>query len=184
MDADEDAALGDRRGDELPEELQRREQRLATIEAAMGRLEVRTSRAEAKAERRRGVPQPKPNGKGWQGKKRRGKEPKPISETPEDKAQTNYTDPEAKIMPQSNKGSDCRGNAKLSGDVTCQIIVACFVTAAANDQQAANLSRRQPKPGASAHWAEIGPHQTPPGKRSRLFRRHPTAVTSGTTERG
>src|SRR6059058_3893425 len=44
VDAEDDAALGARRGDELPEELCRREDRLATIEAAMKRLE-----AEAKA---------------------------------------------------------------------------------------------------------------------------------------
>jgi len=37
QDEAEDAALGSRRGDELPAELARREQRLATIEAAMQR---------------------------------------------------------------------------------------------------------------------------------------------------
>jgi hypothetical protein len=37
QDASDDAALGSRRGDELPEELARREQRLAKIEAAMRR---------------------------------------------------------------------------------------------------------------------------------------------------
>jgi len=37
QDEAEDAVLGSRRGDELPAELARREQRLATIEAAMQR---------------------------------------------------------------------------------------------------------------------------------------------------
>ena len=37
QDEAEDAALGSRRGDELPAELARREQRLATMAAAMGR---------------------------------------------------------------------------------------------------------------------------------------------------
>jgi hypothetical protein len=37
QDEAEDAALGSRRGDELPAELARREQRLAAIEAAMRR---------------------------------------------------------------------------------------------------------------------------------------------------
>ena len=50
VDAEDDAVLGTRRGDELPEELRRRQDRLATIEAAMKRLE-----AEAK-------PRPTPNG--------------------------------------------------------------------------------------------------------------------------
>ena len=52
QDAEDDAALGSRRGDELPAELARREDRLATIEAAMQRLEAR-AKAEAEAERQR-----------------------------------------------------------------------------------------------------------------------------------
>jgi transposase len=133
-DAQEDAALGSRRGDELPAELQRRAQRLAVIGAAKQRLEgqaqaeaeaERQRRAEAEAERQRA------------GKKRRGKEPKPVSAVPDDTAQVSFTDPELKVMKQSNKGWDYRGNAQISVDATCQVIVACFVTAAANDQQQA-----------------------------------------------
>ena len=52
VDAEEDAVLGARRGDELPEELRRRQDRLATIEAAMKRLEAE-ARAAADAERQR-----------------------------------------------------------------------------------------------------------------------------------
>jgi transposase len=48
-DEAEDAVLGSRRGDELPAELARREQRLATIAAAMQRLEAQ-AKAEAEAE--------------------------------------------------------------------------------------------------------------------------------------
>src|SRR3989442_10520130 len=74
QDAAEEAALGSRRGDELPAELARREDRLVKIEAAMQRLEAhakveaeaaRQRRAEAEAERSR------------TGKKRRGKTPQP-----------------------------------------------------------------------------------------------------------
>jgi transposase len=133
-DAQEDAALGSRRGDELPAELQRREQRLATIEAAMQRLEEQ-ARAEADAERQRRAEAEAERQR--TGKKRPGKEPKPVCDTPADKAQTSFTDPELKVMPQSNKGWDYTGNAQVSVDATCQIIVACFVTAAANDQQQA-----------------------------------------------
>jgi transposase len=133
-DAQEDAALGSRRGDELPAELQHREQRLAVITAAKQRLEEqaradaaveRQKRAEAEADRERS------------GKKRRGKAPKPVSDVPDDKAQTSFTDPELKVMKQSNKGWDYCGNAQVSVDASCQIIVACFVTAAANDLQQA-----------------------------------------------
>src|SRR5436309_3187549 len=52
QDAADDAALGSRRGDELPAELARREDRLATIEAAMRRLEAQ-AKADAEAERQR-----------------------------------------------------------------------------------------------------------------------------------
>src|SRR5207249_4263953 len=50
QDEADDAALGSRRGDELPAELARREDRLATIEAARRRLEAQ-AKAEAEAER-------------------------------------------------------------------------------------------------------------------------------------
>src|SRR5256712_13620108 len=50
QDASDAAALGSRRGDELPAELTRREERLARIESAMRRLEAQ-ARAEADAER-------------------------------------------------------------------------------------------------------------------------------------
>jgi transposase len=131
-DGSEDATLGCRRGDELPAELQRREERLATINAARQRLEQqarveaeeeRQRRAEAEAERQRS------------GKKRHGKEPKPVSEVPAERAQTNFTDPELKMMPQSNKGWDYAANAQVGVDGMCQIIVACFVTTAVNDVQ-------------------------------------------------
>ena len=138
-DAQEDAALGSRRGDELPAELQRRQQRLAAIGAAKRRLEER-ARAEAEAERQRRAEAEAERQR--TGKKRRGKEPKPVSEVPDDKAQMSFTDPELRMMPQGNKGWDYSGNAQVSVDAACQVIVACFVTAAANDsQQAAPLAR-------------------------------------------
>src|SRR3954451_6116724 len=52
VDAQDDAMLGARRGDELPDELRRRQDRLATIEAAMKRLEAE-AKAAADAERQR-----------------------------------------------------------------------------------------------------------------------------------
>ena len=52
QDEAEDAALGSRRGDELPAELARREDRLARIEVSMRRLEAQ-AKAEADAWRKR-----------------------------------------------------------------------------------------------------------------------------------
>ena len=131
QDEADDAALGSRRGDELPAELARREDRLARIEAAMRRLEAqgkvdaeaeRQRRAAAEAERQR------------TGKKRRGKAPTPVEDSPDDKAQSNFTDPELRIMRTNNKGWEYCGNAQASVDGACQIIVACDVTAASNDK--------------------------------------------------
>lgn len=134
QDATEDAALGSRRGDELPEELRRREDRLTVIRAAKQRLEEQ-ARAEAEAERQRR--QEAEAERQRTGQKRRGKKPGPISETPDDKAQTNFTDPELKMMKANNKGWDYCGNAQASVDETHQIIVACDVSDAANDKQQA-----------------------------------------------
>src|SRR5262249_56916378 len=69
------------------------------------------------------------------GKPARGRPPKPISEEPEDSAQTNFTDPESKIMKVSNKGFDYCFNAQVVVDEEHQIILAAEVSAAANDQQ-------------------------------------------------
>jgi Transposase DDE domain len=134
QDEAEEAVLGSRRGDEVPAELARREDRLARIEAAMRRLEAqahtaaeaeRQHRAAAEAERQR------------TGKTRRGKAPKPVDETPADKAQSNFTDPELHIMQTHNKGWAYCGNAQASVDGACQIIVGCAVTDASNDKQQA-----------------------------------------------
>jgi transposase len=134
QDEADDAALGSRRGDELPAELAQREDRLATIEAAMRRLEAR-AQAEADAERQRRAAAEVERQR--TGTPRRGKAPKPVEETPEDKAQTNFTDPELHIMQTNNKGWEYCGNAQASVDGACQIILACDVTDAANDKQQA-----------------------------------------------
>src|SRR2546423_3177000 len=83
-DEAEDAALGSRRGDELPEELRFREQRLAKILEAKTRLEEqaqaaaeaeRQRRAEAEAQRQQ------------QGRHAGGRPPAPVREEPHAQAQ-------------------------------------------------------------------------------------------------
>jgi transposase len=133
-DAADDAALGSRRGDELPDELQRRQERLATIREAKQRLEAQ-ARAAAEAERQRRAEAEADRQRA--GTKRRGKEPGPIAEVPDDKAQTSFTDPELKIMKQNNKGWDYSANAQAVVDDGFQIIVACAVSAATNDKEQA-----------------------------------------------
>lgn len=134
VDAEDDAVLGTRRGDELPEELRRRQDRLAVIEEAMKRLEAEARAAAAAEKQRREESEAE---RQRTGTKRRGREPGPIVETPSDKAQTNFTDPEISIMKTANKGWDYCGNAQASVDGAFQIIVACEVTDQCNDKQQA-----------------------------------------------
>jgi transposase len=133
-DAEQDASLGSRRGDELPEQLKRREDRLTLIEAAMQRIEEQAkAKAEAERERRREADAERAAKR----QKRRGPEPGPIKETPEAKEQTNFTDPDAQIMKTNNKGWDYCGNAQAAVDGEHQIIVAAEVTNESNDKQQA-----------------------------------------------
>ena len=134
LDAEQDAALGSRRGDELPEELKRREQRLAKIQEAKARLEAE---AQARAEEEQHHRDEERAQREAAGRRHKGKEAAPIDPTPEDKAQTNFTDPEAKIMKQSNKGFDYSYNAQAVVDGAEQVFVAAEVTNAANDKQQA-----------------------------------------------
>ena len=122
-DAAEDAAHGpDVRGDELPAELQRREQRLAAIAAAKARLEAR----QADEDRRKGrTPDDRRKGRGT----------KPFARdfgVPPDDAQDNFTDPESRIMKTAHGFDQCY-NGQIAVDETTQLIVATGLTNCAAD---------------------------------------------------
>jgi transposase len=122
--ADDEAHGRDRSGDELPDELKRRESRLAKILEAKALLEER-ARVEAAEEAAR--------------RQAEGKGPptKPPTEAvPEPKDQINFTDPESRIMKASNKGWDQCGNAQAVANED-QIILAADVTDQANDKRQA-----------------------------------------------
>jgi transposase len=120
-DKAEDSEHGpDRRGDELPEELARRQSRLAKIQEAKKLLEER-ARIEATEEAAR--------------RQAEGKSPSatpPAEAVPDPKDQINFTDPESRIMKASNKGWDQCGNAQAVTNEH-QIILAADVTQQAND---------------------------------------------------
>jgi len=112
-DEAEDRQYGSKRGDELPEELRRRETRLAKIKQAKRVVE---QRARDKA----------------------GEEGKSAEEAkrakPDDKDQYNFTDPESRIM----KGADgmVQGyNAQAAVESAFLLIVGQSVTEAANDKK-------------------------------------------------
>jgi transposase len=132
IDAEQDAALGSRRGDELPKELKRRQDRLIKIQEAKARLEAEAQAKADEEQQRRDEEQAR---RAAEGRKRRGQEPAPVDATPADKAQTNFTDPEAKIMKQSHKGFAYSYNAQAVVDSHAQIIVAAEATPQANDKK-------------------------------------------------
>lgn len=121
-DAAEDAALGpDVRGDELPAELQRREERLAKIAAAKARLEAR----QAEEDRQRGrTPD--------DGRKSRRRPFARDFGVPPDDAQDNFTDPESRIM-KTSAGYDQCYNGQLAVDEASQMIIATGLTNCAAD---------------------------------------------------
>ena len=117
----EDAEHGlDNRGDELPDELSRRESRLLKIREAKAALEQQ-ARDKAAAEAAIREAEGKPPAK-----------IAPQDAVPDPQAQRNFTDPESKIMKTSSKGWDQCGNAQAVVNEN-QIIVAAAVTDQAND---------------------------------------------------
>ena len=133
-DEAEDAALGSRRGDELPTELAFREERLAKILDAKKRLEEQAKAAALAEKQRRAEAEQQRCQEGRHGG---GRPAGPIAEVPDAKAQTNFTDPDLKIMPQNNKGWEYSGNAQAVVDDACQIILAADVVLESNDKRQA-----------------------------------------------
>ena len=124
-DAAEDARFGEAlRGGELPEELRRREDRLTAIRAAKERLEARQREADDARGRQPGT---KRNPKGGRPYKREYGEP-------EDTAQSNFTDPESRIMKTSSEGFQQCYNAQVAVAGANQLIVATDVSSSASDQ--------------------------------------------------
>ena len=109
VDQQEDKEYGsDRRGDELPKELARRESRLKRIQQAKKALEAEAKAAAEQARKEREADCKKHD------KPKGGRRPKPISDIPADNKQYNFTDPESKIMKVNNKGWDQCANAQAA----------------------------------------------------------------------
>jgi len=141
VDRAEDKEYGqDKRGDELPAELARRESRLKKIREAKAFLEEEARdravkeafQAQAKIEQRRLKEQ-------QTGKKARGREPEVADAekaVPEPRAQRNFTDPDSRIMKDgATHGFVQAYNAQAVVDSQAQIIVAAALTEQANDKQ-------------------------------------------------
>ena len=115
-----------KRGDELPDWVSKKESRLAKIREAKARLEEaakeRAKRLkEERAEKERELGHPLP-----------GNPPKALDGKPEPKAQSNFTDPESRIM-KTRSGFDQAFNCQAAVDDANQVIVAAAVVAEQND---------------------------------------------------
>lgn len=153
-DAEEDKLYGpDRRGDELPEELQDRRKRLTRLKEAKARLE-REAAVEAAKQAEKMAQRNEEEKKS--GQKKRGRKPKQPDDTPQAGAKANVTDPESRIM-KTRTGylQGYNGQALVTKD---QVIVAADVTQEENDVQQLHpmLEQTQEELSAAGVEEEIG----------------------------
>ena len=158
-------------GVSLPEEIKRREDRLAAMAQAKTKIAARVAERDAqekqeyerkmteRAARQEGAGKDDDKGSG---KKLGGKPPQEPQPGPRPGDQINLTDEESRIMPVSGGGFEQAYNAQVAVDAATMLVIATGVTQAPNDKQqvvpmlqtlAAHANRATeavPAPGASA----------------------------------
>ena len=118
---------------DIPEELKRREDRLAIIARAKEELE-RCAQARFEVEQAEYEEKRRKYDKKAAQKKRRGREPKPPESGPQDKDQVNLTDEESPIMPSAD-GFVQAYNAQAAVDTDTHLIIENHLTRSSNDKQ-------------------------------------------------
>ncbi len=117
---------------DIPAEIERRQTRLAAIEAAKARLEERQRQSDAQRGR---TPDDERRPKDKDGKPKGGKPYQRDFGVPAPKAQDSFTDPQARIMKRAGGGFDFQFNAQTAVDETAHIIVAAEVVNTSSDVQ-------------------------------------------------
>lgn len=146
IDAQEDERFGaERRGDELPAELARRQSRLVKIKEAKEALEAEAREAEAarRAELQK------------QGKKPRAPRDGRDPFAPKPKAQRNFTDPESKIMKTSDGSYHQCYSGQAVVDAQAQVIVVAELSDQAPDAQQLEPALDQLKENLGAIDAQL-----------------------------
>ncbi|MBZ0095768.1 MAG: IS1182 family transposase [Sulfuricella sp.] len=123
-------------GVKLPDEIKRREDRLAAIAAAKAKIEARArerfEREQAEYEAKMAARAAKAAAKG---KKPTGKPPQPPESGPRGEDQINLTDEESRIMKVAGGGFEQCYNAQAVVDTESMLILAPHVTQATNDKE-------------------------------------------------
>ena len=118
----------------IPEEIQRREDRIAKLRAATQAMESRAAERlieeQTAYQEKLAVRQAKEQSTG---KKPRGKAPEPPKEGPRDKDQYNFTDPESRIM-KVRGGFEQSYHAQAAVEVTKMLVVGQHITDQTNDK--------------------------------------------------
>ena len=123
-------------GMSLPEEIKRREDRLAVMAEARRKIAARAQeryrreKAEYDEKMARRAAREKESGK-----KSGGKEPKAPEEGPKDSDQINLTDEDSRIMPVAGGGFEQAYNAQAAVDAATMLVVGTHVTQAPNDKE-------------------------------------------------
>jgi len=122
-------------GMSLPEELSRREDRLAAIARTKAEIEARAAEkyAREQAEFNEKV-RLRRERESKTGKKARGRAPKAPEAGPKDSDQVNLTDEESRIMPVSGGGFEQAYNAQASVDMDTMLVIGTHVSQATNDK--------------------------------------------------
>ena len=128
---------GENFGDiDIPQELQRRQERLEKIAQVKAEIEAR---AQARAEREKAEYEAKLRERATKekvrGRKLGGKQPKTPEAGPKAKDQVNFTDEESRIMPTSGGGFEQAYNAHASVDMDTMLIVGNHISQNPNDKQ-------------------------------------------------
>lgn len=147
-DAEEDEALGkDKRGDELPENLRSRKDRLQRLGEAKERLE--RERLEAEEAQRRKIEE-RERKEEETGKKMRGKPPKSVEDVraEQEKRKANATAPETRIL--KTRSGYVQGFNAQAACTDDQIVLAADVTDHENDQGQYHPMMEQARENATA----------------------------------
>lgn len=122
-------------GLDVPQEIARRQDRLAALDEAKRKLEERARERDANAQAEYVDKVARRQAKRDSGKKPGGKDPDPPTASgPQDKDQINLTDEESRIMKTAGGFEQCY-NAQAAVDTDSMLIVGGYVTQACNDKQ-------------------------------------------------